>query len=72
VFEVIRWISLAMMWLCIVVNACLMVYYIRLNKQLKLEHKLCTTLMNASMEFIDAHIEKSKMSKENNNETDAH
>lgn len=71
-FEVIRWISLAMLWVCIAANVWVMVRNARLNKQLKLEHKLCTTLMNVSMEFIDAHIEKSKMNKENNNETDAH
>ena len=63
-FEVIRWISLVIVWGCIALNVWVTVRGVRLNKQLELEHKLYVTLMNVSMEFINAHIEKNKTSEE--------
>ena len=53
-YEVIRWITLAILWGCIALNVWTIVRNIRLHKRLGVERKYCTAMMSACDNYIKA------------------
>lgn len=53
-FEVIRWITLVILWGCIGLNVWTMVQNVRIRKRLEAERKYCVTMIAACNEFLEA------------------
>lgn len=66
-YEIIYWITLAILWGCIALNVWTVVRNVRLSKRLEAERKYCLTMITACEEFLGA----TKEEKEKQNETDA-
>ena len=64
-FEVLKWVSIAALWLCIALNVRVMVSGARLNKCLKAERKYHRAMINAYEEFLKANRENSESAEEN-------
>lgn len=71
-FEVIRWISLAILWACIGLNVWTLVRTIRLNKRLEVERKYCTIMMKACTDFLEARGVKVDLAEEDSDEGNDH
>ena len=56
-YEVIRWISLALLWVAMGVNVWTIIRNVRLHKLLEVEHKYYLTMIVACNEFLDAKLE---------------
>ena len=55
--EILRWVTLVILWGCIALNVWTIVRGLRLNKRLEAERKYCLTMIEACTEFLNAELE---------------